>query len=422
MVSRVNQQLTREWKTPVSSFSGMLDALIRDSGSDAAAIARRVPCDPAHVSRLRKGLKRPSMQAAERLDELLGADGRLAAAAIADGLPADRPAVLAAIGAVIDPAETAELARRLRASAVDAATVDMLARTTEILCSQYAYRDPLQLRREALQWLGYTGRLLGGRTGLREHRELLVNAGWLTLLASCLEYDSGMRAAAEASRVSAMHLGLEAGHPEITGWAFEIAAWMAQTRGDLSACVTQARAGQEAAPGTRLAVQVTAHEARALAKMGDRRAAGQALERCRAVLRGLPDAPNTANHFVIDPAKLDFYAMAVARSVHDDDRAAEYAAEVLRPGAAIDGEDTSPMRMSEARLTLGVVAARRGDLDEAAAYGADAFRADRKCLPSLLMVADVLDGEMAGRYPDARPAAEFREQLAEVRLTLAQDE
>jgi hypothetical protein len=402
----------------MSNFSDLLDRLIREAGIEGRELARQVPVNPGHISNMRQGKKRASLQVAERLDDILGAGGKLVAAALADGLPADRPAVLAAIGAVIDPSETAELARRLRASEVDAATLDALARTSETLCTQYAYRDPLQLRRETHQWISYIGRLLDGRTGLREHRELLVQAGWLTLLASCLEYDSGMAAAAEASRVSALHLGREAGHAEIVAWSLEIAAWMAHTRHDPQAAVTYARAGQEAAPRSSVTVQLIAHEARSLARLGDRRTVTAALDRGHKLLHGVPLAANTVNHFVVDPAKFDFYAMDCLRVVGDDDRAAEHAREVLRAGRGPDGKDISPMRMSEARIALGCVAARRGDLDEAAALGSQAFRADRKCLPSLALVAGELDDEMQGRYPDARPAIEFREQLAEVREML----
>jgi hypothetical protein len=402
----------------MSSFVTMLDTLLRSSGMDAQDIARQVPCHPAHLSNLRRGRKKPSYLVAERLDDLLGANSELLAAAVSDGLPADRPAVLAAIGAVIDPAEATELARRLRASDVDAGTLDGLARTTEALCTQYAWSDPMRLRRETLLWLGYTDHLLDGRIGLREHRELLVAAGWLTLLVSCLEYDSGMTTAAEATRVSAMHLGREAGHGEIVAWSWEIASWMAQTHGDPAKSAVYARAGQEAAPRSSVAVQLAAHEARALARMGDPAAAGQVMDRGRKLLNQIRLPSNKANHFVIDPGKLDFYAMEVARTSGNDQAASEYANEVLRPGAAIDGEDTSPMRMSEARLTLAMVAARRNDLDDAAALGKAAFESDRKCFPSLLLVAGELEDEMTSRSADARPVKDFSEHLAEVRLML----
>jgi hypothetical protein len=86
-------------KTSANAFGALLDALIRDSGRDAQDIAREVPCNPGHMSRLRQGQKHPSLVLAERLDEIFGVRGKLLAAAIADCLPAGQPAVLAAIAA-----------------------------------------------------------------------------------------------------------------------------------------------------------------------------------------------------------------------------------------------------------------------------------------------------------------------------------
>ncbi|MET8416209.1 hypothetical protein ABZV41_10800 [Streptomyces sp. NPDC005098] len=42
---------------------------------------------------------------------------------------------------------------------------------------------------------------------------------------------------------------------------------------------------------------------------------------------------------------------------------------MIRAGTDFDGSERSPMRMAEARITLGVVAARQGDLDQAVNYG-----------------------------------------------------
>lgn len=46
-----------------------------------------------------------------------------------------------------------------------------------------------------------------------------------------------------------------------------------------------------------------------------------------------------------------------------------------------------PMRIAEERLTLGVAAAREGDLYEAVSQGRRAIDGARKSLPSLAMVA-----------------------------------
>ena len=73
------------------------------------------------------------------------------------------------------------------------------------------------------------------------------------------------------------------------------------------------------------------------------------------------------------------------------------------------------MRMAEARLTLAAVAARGGELEQAVTTGISALGGARKSLPSLLMVAGELDGELARRYPGESEAADFREVLTLVR-------
>src|SRR5215471_9369173 len=64
-------------------FAGMLRALMDERGLGVRAVARRVPCDPGWVSRLASGQARPSRQIAARLDEVLRAEGRLTAVAVA---------------------------------------------------------------------------------------------------------------------------------------------------------------------------------------------------------------------------------------------------------------------------------------------------------------------------------------------------
>jgi hypothetical protein len=100
------------------------------------------------------------------------------------------------------------------------------------------------LRQEAHVWLQYVGSLLRRPVGLKAHQDLLVSGGWLALLAGCVEYDLGMRSAAESTRTAAMLLGLEAGHPEIAGWGHEMAAWFALTQGRTGRRLRQPGAGR----------------------------------------------------------------------------------------------------------------------------------------------------------------------------------
>ena len=53
----------------------------------------------------------------------------------------------------------------------------------------------------------------------------------------------------------------------------------------------------------------------------------------------------------------------------DDKMAENLASEVIQASTDFDGKERAPMRLAEARITLGVVAARQGDLDEARRTG-----------------------------------------------------
>ena len=106
------------------------------------------------------------------------------------------------------------------------ATIDALRITADRLCREYPYMPAEQLLTEGRGWLRQITQALGQRPTLKQHRDILVQAGWITLLIGCVEYDSGNRQAAETTRQAALSLGLEADHAEIQAWAHEIRAWM----------------------------------------------------------------------------------------------------------------------------------------------------------------------------------------------------
>lgn len=82
-----------------------------------------------------------------------------------------------------------------------------------------------------------------------------------------------------------------------------------------------------------------------------------------------------------------------------------------------DGTIRSPMRRSEALLTLGVVTPRRGDLDAAVAYGLAGLGDPRKSAPSLLSTAADLDAALDG-YRTEPVTTTWREALRAVRAHL----
>ncbi|MFD5699542.1 tetratricopeptide repeat protein [Streptomyces lasiicapitis] len=311
--------------------------------------------------------------------------------------------------------DVAELLRRTEMSSINSAALESIEQGIDQLSRAYPYADADYLHERTRNGLQYVTKQLEGRMTLRQHRELLVDAGWLFLLNACVQYDRGQREAANLSKAAALRIGDEAGHGEIKAWAWEIEAWFALTQCRWGDMVTAVEAGHAADQTHSVGVQLYAHKARAAARMGDARLVRDSLDAGRARLERLPRPDHPEHHFIIDPDKWDFYEMDAYRLLGDDERAATHARSVIRISTGPDGTEISPMRAAEARLTLGVAAARTGEVDEAVGMGAAALEANRKSLPSLLLVADELDRELRARYPREAAARDFHEQIMTIR-------
>jgi len=385
----------------MTAFGEMLRRLRAEREVTLSGLARTTHYNKGYLSKIERGLQRPTEDVARLCDAALEARGDLVAAAHLD------------IAALRDaqPWQTTDLLRRIQASDTASCTLDALQATVTQLCCEYPYRDAGELINEARDWLRHIAQVLRKPTGLRQHRELLVSAGWLALLVACLEYDLGLRTSAQATRAAARQLAEEAEHSEILAWTHEVASWFALTQRRYQDTVNEARAGQEANASDPVVVQLVAQEAKALGRLHDTRGVRIALDRGRRLLdaASVPDRPE--HHFVVDPNKWVFYAMDAYRLAGEDGLAEEYAQQVLANSTGPDNVEHAPMRIAEARLTLAVVAARRGELEQATTLGITALRGPRKSLPSLLMVAGELDVELDRRYPSEPATIAFRDAL-----------
>ncbi|MFF9898647.1 tetratricopeptide repeat protein [Streptomyces longispororuber] len=308
--------------------------------------------------------------------------------------------------------DVAELLRRTEMSSINSAALESIEQGIDQLARAYPYADADYLHQRTRNGLQYVTQQLESRMTLRQHRELLVDAGWLFLLNACVQYDRGQREAANLSKAAALRIGEEAGHGEIKAWAWEIEAWFALTQCRWDDMLTAVDAGHAADQTHSVGVQLYAHKARAAARMGDARLVRDSLDAGRARLERLPRPDHPEHHFIIDPDKWDFYEMDAYRLLGDDERAATHARSVIRISTGPDGTEISPMRAAEARLTLGVAAARRNEIEEAVGMGTAALKANRKSLPSLLLVANELDQELRFRYPRETATRDFHEQIA----------
>jgi transcriptional regulator with XRE-family HTH domain len=389
----------------MAAFGETLRRLLDERGLSLGSLSETTHYDKGYLSKISNGRRPVTDEVARACDLALGARGELIAAAHLD------------VAAARDsrPWETTELIQRIQGSDASTHTIEQIEATVFELCCEYPFRNAVDLRHDAQGWLRRIVSQLRKPIGLRQHQELLVAAGWLALLVGCLEYDLGMRTAAEATRTAARQLGDEAGHGEILGWSYEMSAWFALTQGRYHHVLAAAQAGRAKDSTHSIGVQLFAQEAKARARIGDADGVREALDQGAILLASLTRPERPEHHFAVDPDKWDFYAMDAYRLAGDDDRAGAHAREVLAKGTAPDGSERAPMRMAEARLTLGVQAARNGQLEQAYTIGERAFRTARRSLPSLLMVAGELASVLHARYPDEAPTRAFSELLREVR-------
>ncbi len=384
-------------------FAGRLCALMADRDVSQRALAPKVPCSTAHVSLLASGKRQPSPQMARRIDDILGAGGELAALATPGaGPPADT--------AADTTLELVELTRRAECSDVGSGTIEALFAVADRLCRDYPTIAPSILRDRARTYLRYVLDLLDKRTTLRQHRELLVAAGWLAALLACVCYDAGDPAAAETARRLTRQLGEHAGAGELAGWAFEIAAWFALVERRFADTVELSEAGLARAGVSNAGIQLTLQAARGYARMGDSRA-GQMLADGRRMLDRLPEPEHPEHHFVFDRDKHEFYAATIYTWLGTDDAAAaEHAAEVAARCRNADGTARWPTRLSTTLVNMAVLASRRGDLDEAVSLGADSLGCGRRSAELLPRAAE-LEQHLADRYPHERLTGEYSEIL-----------
>ncbi|MGH3864709.1 MAG: helix-turn-helix domain-containing protein [Pseudonocardiaceae bacterium] len=375
------------------TFGDTLHQLRAKAGLTQADLAKQSNWSQSQISRTEKNLFLPDEATIQRLDQALGANGQLLTA-----YASARTSSAELVHPGRDPLAFSDLVRKIHRTDVGRDTIDHLTVITEQLCCEYVSRRPEDLRADAHHQLEDVQSLLEGRTRLSEHRELLVIAGWLSLLIGCVNYDLGLARHAETARTTAAQLGREAGHGDIIAWSLEMSAWFALTQGRLRSVLDYADAGITAAPHASVAVQLAAQTAKAHARMGNRSEVRHALDQGFRLLDGHEHPTRPENHFIIDPAKWDFYAMDCYRIEGDNTRAAEHAHEVLRLSERPDGSDRSPMRATEARLTLAIVSLRDGDIDCATDWARKAFETDRKSIKSLTMITDELYHEARTQF------------------------
>jgi transcriptional regulator with XRE-family HTH domain len=366
----------------------------------------------SYVSELETGSKQATPEIAAALDRILGAGGTLAALVTVrptgDGQHTghfdDGPD---------DELDAVELARRVAASDVGEETLLRLEMAVDDLATRYSVTPPAELIVRVRRHLRYVANLLGptARKTLAEHRRLLVVGAWLSLLGATLHIDLKQHAAGNARLLTAASLARQAGHAEIHAWCYETQAWSALTEGDYRRALDLSRTAQRIAPReSSPAIQATAQEGRAWARLGQAAQAHDALNRVGRLVSSLrrPDRPE--HHYRYDPDKATAYVATTLAWVGDP--AAEgYAREVIdRLRAAEDGGGW-PRRVAAARIDLGLALVAADKYEEAAASAQAAILSGRIVPSNHWRALEVVQAVEAKNLPEARHLREAYEAM-----------
>jgi hypothetical protein len=145
------------------------------------------------------------------------------------------------------------------------------------------------------------------------------------------------------------------------------------------------------APNTSAGVQLAMQQARVWARLGERRETEEALQAGATALARLPPPANPEDHFAFDAPKLTFYAAMCFTWLRQTEQAEEHARQVIAHSTESPGVLRWPTRYAVAQVDLALLAAQRGQPDEAALRGMAALDSGRVVASTLGWFAELDD-------------------------------
>jgi transcriptional regulator with XRE-family HTH domain len=314
---------------------------------------------------------------------------------------------------ITDDDETAawELTRRVAASDVGDGTLTQLENIIDDLAIAYSMTPPAELVGRIRGYLSYVANLMDARKTLAEHRRLLVIGGWLSLLAATVHIDLKQPTAARAQLQTADSLAKHAEHDEIRAWGYETEAWWLLTDGDYTGALDLSLRAQYFAPvGSSIAIQSTAQEGRALARLGRAQETYTAIDRVSKLVAPLkvPDRPE--HHYRYDPTKSVAY-MATTLAWVGDPAAEGFAREILARLTPSDDAGKWPRRVASANLDLSLALIVSDRMDEACAATQLALSSRRVVPSNYWRAAEVIEAVEKRQLPEAKDLREAYEEL-----------
>ncbi|MGY5132882.1 helix-turn-helix domain-containing protein [Streptomyces nigrescens] len=264
-----------------------------------------------------------------------------------------------------DEFDAFELARRVAASDVGPETLSRLEIIFDELAMKYPVSPPQELLERVRKHSAYVAHLMDARMTLSEQRRLYIVGGWFQLLGATLHIDLDQEHAATARLQTAAALAQHAEFPEIQAWCYETDAWRVLTDGDYSRALELSQVAQQLAPaGSSVAIQATAQEGRARARLGEKKGTYAAIDRVQRLSASLVQRKGTEHHYQYDAGKSLAYTATTLAWVGDP-AAEKCAREVIAKLAPADDIQKWPRRVASANIDLALALLGVDRMDEA---------------------------------------------------------
>jgi hypothetical protein len=216
--------------------------------------------------------------------------------------------------------------------------------------------------------------LLKEHPTLTRQPDLYVVAGWLSALLGDAAFDLGDPLSARIHLNTAWQLAHETDHHALGGWVRGTQSMIALYTGRPREALDLARAGQAFATSSPIAnVRLPAHEARAAARLGDRRATDDALDRAHRAFGNLPSEDKARSIFGFEETYLPFYAGTCYVWLNDPAKTQEHTPLVITTYDTANGAERSPGDQALARIDLATSYLQQREVEEACRVGSTAL-------------------------------------------------
>ncbi|MER6178550.1 hypothetical protein [Streptosporangium sp. NPDC001681] len=254
----------------------------------------------------------------------------------------------------------------------------------------------------------HVAELLHLRMTLAQRRELYIAAAWLSVILAWAAQDRGQVRTSLAYAADARHHAEEAGHDEITAWAWDVEATTLLYDDRPRDALHAAEQGAAIAPAATAAhTRLTGQLARIHARLGHTDPARQALAVLREDAERLP--AHISGLFGADAVRAWSVAATSSLWLGHDEQAKRYAQQAME--VYEQAPQLSPTRRAITALDLGIACARLGDPDQAVAYGTLAITVPRLAA-AIISRGAALGTVLERTYPQATIVTQYRQSMA----------